>query len=526
MNAGLLVMVVVWGCERKEPDAPTAGAAAPDYDLGDVPGDLAGPQGGYGVDGLGPDSPIGTRPEPCPVVEDFEVPEPVAGPRGDVDLAAFEAWRSTTIVSSEEGWTFFDDPFRILAFDSNGDGVDEVAMASNLGAFGESGDYAVSVVPHAPSSRVSPDSTVCARAWSREDIHVFDLQGAGDYDGDGYDDLIVHEELFDDVDSGALPSEAIWLVPGPLAGDSLIAEALALVADRDLGWVHNPADVTGDGVPDMIGSWYRGYPTIKDACVEIWHEALARPGSDVRATICRPNEDVAFAATVTAGSDVNGDGVYDLVVQGGGDSFDGFYDEAYLFLGPISGDQLSDSADRRFHRVSGYMKVANVAGGDLDGDGLDDVVVNRFDSFDWLFIYSGGELAEIGEPVDPTATILDCCSSSLGLSTTRTSLDISSDVDGDSIDDLLVSGSGSYSTTNGMGSTYLFYGPLSGSLRTLGDEDAWFHDSEYVPHNYPDDLPPQAGGAVLTHDFDMDGFADLILSDASGPDIHFFRGGY
>lgn len=116
------------------------------------------------------------------------------------------------------------------------------------------------------------------------------------------------------------------------------------------------------------------------------------------ATLWGPTEDATAGVGLDGPGDVNGDGFSDILVgapaRGGSDP----PDAAYLVLGPVYGSLVLDGADVTFSgEGDGDAAGSTVAGaGDVDGDGLPDVLIGGYGDVDggenagaaWLF-YAG-----------------------------------------------------------------------------------------------------------------------------------------
>jgi len=178
------------------------------------------------------------------------------------------------------------------------------------------------------------------------------LAGAGDVDGDGVPDMILQNGFDVAVKSGATGDRILFL-PDPAMGDGFGAS------------VAGAGDENGDGVPDVFVGALQASPN----GLAMAGSAFLYSGADgsLLLRLDGPSANAFFGNAVASAGDVDGDGIPDLMV--GDDSlgtgavfvFSGATGHlVFRFDGPDQDDQL------------GYSVAST---GDLDGDGLSDVVV-------------------------------------------------------------------------------------------------------------------------------------------------------
>lgn len=216
------------------------------------------------------------------------------------------------------------------------------------------------------------------------------VDGAGDTNGDGYDDVLVS------VESGFGDSHVLLFL-GPLMGalGNNEADAEIVCTDSDLGCGFRAAaagDVNGDGVGDVLV----GDRMANDFAgkVYLFHGPIAGTVDTFSADATLVGEESGDAAgfALTGAGDLDQDGYGDVLVGAPGTGEDrGF---AYLLYGPLEGEIALETAQVQmtFEDSPNMTGISVAAVGDIDEDGLDDIAVGARQ-------YSEGDQTHLGAVV-------------------------------------------------------------------------------------------------------------------------------
>jgi len=351
------------------------------------------------------------------------------------------------------------------------------------------------------------------------------LGGGGDFNGDGFDDLLIGAYGSDVVDLNAGQAYVIfgrldgWSVDLSLA--SADASFVGVFAeDRAGAAVSSAGDVDGDGYDDLlIGAAYnddagadagQAYLILGRETGWMLQEDLL--GADASFT---GDQDLAEAGyAVSAAGDVDGDGYDDFLVCAAGHDNGGYAGITYLILGRpagwIFGASLS-SADASYEGEASldYSGSALAPAGDIDGDGYDDFVVGAYGN-DEAGNAAGQAYVVFGQAGGWTTgvSLAAAGASFLGeLPDDRAGNAVAGagDVDGDGYDDLVIGAFGNDEAAAGAGQTYLVLGRAGGWSLDASLSGA---DASFLGEGASD----LSGSAVAgAGDVDGDGYDDFLV---------------
>ncbi|MFN7144789.1 MAG: hypothetical protein ACK4YP_13515, partial [Myxococcota bacterium] len=191
---------------------------------------------------------------------------------------------------------------------------------------------------------------------------------AGDADGDGLDDLLLTSPSL----TGGTGQVVVFF--GPVAevrfaedADAFITGAVGDGFGISTVWdgIH---DIDGDGTNDLVVG------ASSAATAFYFRGPLTTSATTADADAVVVGDGGSFLGGMVSAGDLDGDDLADLVLGIPGPS-DGF--GAIVLYGPLAGTRSAETADLRV-RTPGYAGA--LSPGDLDGDGLGDLLVTEEDT--------------------------------------------------------------------------------------------------------------------------------------------------
>jgi hypothetical protein len=320
-----------------------------------------------------------------------------------IDFA--EGQQDVTIFGADSGDS---SGFAVAAGDVNGDGIDDILIGALL-ADGPGNErpnageaYVIFGSPTlAPTVDIALGEQGLTLFGAEEEDRLGASPASGDANGDGLQDILLGSFLADGPDNARNQAGEAYLIFGSpsLSGTRDMAQGeydLALIAaeaDDQLGNRLAMSDLNNDGIDDLIVAAFRadgpdnarvdggevyvifGSPSLNG----VLDFASASP--DVTVTAADNEDDLGGAV---ASGDVNGDGIDDLLIgapradgpdnsrRGGG--------EAYVFFGsPSLRGSFDIALAQQDVTILGADAIdrlgTSLASGDLNGDGVDDLIL-------------------------------------------------------------------------------------------------------------------------------------------------------
>jgi hypothetical protein len=258
------------------------------------------------------------------------------------------------------------------AGDINGDGYDDVIIGAFVNDAG--GTDAGRAYVYLGSDQMDNIKDAILTGAAPGDWFGLSLAAAGDVNGDGYADLIVGAPRNDTNGSNAGRS---YLYTNSLTGTDIPDEFFTGNSNDQLGLsVSNVGDVNGDGYDDFIigASYNDAGGTNAGAAYIYFGGTIVNNVADV--TLLGANTEDSFGYSVSAAGDVNGDGYDDVIV--GAPFFDFLtlttVGRAYIFYG---GSSMDNTADVILTGVGDgdHFGYSVSRAGDVNGDGYGDIIV-------------------------------------------------------------------------------------------------------------------------------------------------------
>lgn len=318
---------------------------------------------------------------------------------------------------------------------------------------------------------------------------------AGDINGDGYDDVIV---------GAPWPEVTPGKVLAFLGGEEFAEEPDAILSDPEegpsigFGYFLAAGDVDGDDEDEvMVGK------PLGRGKVFVFSDAAGSPGAPsavLEDAEHRPGSLLGYPVVV---GDVNGDG-YDDVIAGAPQLDVGQHTDAgavFVFLGGDPLDVVCDFVLQAPEPEAGAWFGRSVVAGDVNGDGLDDVILGAYgssvsghDSAGKVFVFLSG-----GPPGETSVRILQDPApqedAKLGYAVAA------GDIDGDGYDDIIAGAFGSaVNGLSGAGKVVLFRGSRDLDVTA----DAVLQDP------YPE-AAAGFGYVIQAADVNGDGYDDVIV---------------
>ncbi|MBK8983687.1 MAG: FG-GAP repeat protein [Ignavibacteria bacterium] len=392
------------------------------------------------------------------------------------------------------------------AGDINGDGYSDVLVGAWRFDAVTSNEGKVYLFNGSPSGLSDSDNWFTES--DQEDAYFgCSVSTAGDVNGDGYSDVIIGAEEYDD---GEQNEGSAFVYLGSSSGLSVFHDwaGEGNQAEANYGYsVSTAGDVNGDGYADVIVGAVSYNNSESFEGIAFLYLGSASGLSDTANWSAEGNQqNTSFGSAVSTAGDVNGDGFSDVIV--GGANYDESKGKTFVFHGSTQG--LSDSSDWTYESVQGYSYFGGSVStaGDVNGDGYSDVIIGarnyRNNNLDGGPIGEGvafvfyGSASGLSNAPDWTKEG-DQNSSKFG-----NSVSTAGDVNGDGFSDVMVSADNYNNGETGEGKVFVYYGSQTG----ISNIEDWSAEGNLAFSNF--------GSSVSTAgDVNGDGYSDIIIGAQS-----------
>ncbi len=409
------------------------------------------------------------------------------------------------------------DPGAAAAGDLDGDGIDDLVVSAIFESSVATRQGAVYVLsgPVTTGGDVGSLATAKLTGDDANDWAGYAVAGAGDVDGDGFDDLFVGATRDDTAGTDAGIG---FVVHGPITGAApLAARAEAAFTGAapgdiagELSWV---GDVDGDGMADLlVGAQWNSTAGAQAGAAHLVTGLGAATGTaslaGATATLLGVAAGDEASSSLGGIGDVDADGLMDLAIGARGvDTAGENAGAVYILTEVLPGSQSLSTATATYTGESAGDEVgwgASVsAAGDVNNDGYDDVIVGARNQ-SAAATNAGAAYVLLGPVPAGTHSLAAASARLLGETAdnyTGDSVGAAGDVDGDGYGDVVVgSGYNSIGATEG-GAAWILRGPLTGT-RSLAEADGVVRAAAAQ-----DRLRTRGAG-----DIDNDGLGDIFVT--------------
>ena len=323
------------------------------------------------------------------------------------------------------------------AGDVNADGYDDLIV----GAYGYSSNTGRAYVFHGSSSGISSTAAATLTGSSASSFFGAAVRGVGDVNNDGYGDVAV----------GAYGLSEATVYFGSSAGITTTGAVTLSGSSSSTGFGVGvgAADVNGDGYSDVLVGEYKY--TTNYGRLSVYHGSAAFDST--ADTQIGGGVASYFGWAVDGAGDVDDDGYEDVVV--GAYYFSSYKGRAYVFHGSSSGLSTSPTTTLAGGSSNYYLGFDVAGAGDVNADGYSDIIVGMYgysSSTGRAHIYHGSSTG-VDTTVDLNLTGVTAAAE-YGFA-----VDGGFDVDNDGYSDVIV---GERKQGGNVGAAYVYRGSASG----------------------------------------------------------------
>ncbi|MHA4739578.1 FG-GAP-like repeat-containing protein [Dyadobacter sp. MSC1_007] len=290
------------------------------------------------------------------------------------------------------------------AGDVNADGYSDVIVGARLFDNGEDGEGAAFIY-HGSATGINTTAAAMVEGNQTFAVLGISVASAGDVNSDGYSDVIVGADLYD---NGETDEGAAFVYHGSATGINTTAAAMVESNQQaaQMGFsVASAGDVDGDGYSDIIVGVFRyDNSETEEGAAFVYHGSATGINTTATAVIESNILNANMGISVAGAGDINGDGYSDIIV-GANQYSNGEAEEgaAFIYHGSATGINTIATDAIESNQANAYMGYSVASAGDVNGDGYSDIIVGamRYDNGERnegaAFIFHG---SSAGLPVD------------------------------------------------------------------------------------------------------------------------------
>jgi hypothetical protein len=390
------------------------------------------------------------------------------------------------------------------AGDVNGDGYDDIIVGAHGNDAGGSDAGRAYIYFGGMSLNSTPD--VILTGASAGDRFGIAVSAAGDVNGDGYADVIIGAD-FNDAGGTDAGRAYIYLGGRGMDRNADVILTGAAAGDGFGSAVANVGDVNGDGYGDVIvGASLNDAGGVNAGRAYVFFGGAAMNNAvDVSFTGAAAND--GFGTSVSGAGDINGDGYSDIIIGAPLNDVAGSdAGRAYVYFGGTSVDMTVEMILNGVAAGDKFGFSVSTAG-DANGDGYSDIIVGAYGS-DAAGTDAGRAYLYWGGVTTDIVADVNLSGATAGDAFGR-SVSRAGDVNGDGYDDVIVGAHYNYSGGFDAGRAYVYSG--GAAMDNLADVILTGTAGDYFGYS-----------VASAGDVNGDGYGDLIvgayLNDAGGTD--------
>ncbi len=262
------------------------------------------------------------------------------------------------------------------AGDVNGDGYGDIIVGAIFYSNGEQFEGGAFVY-YGSTDGVDKNKFTILQSNQPNALMGRSASSAGDVNGDGFGDVIVGAEAYD---NGQFNEGAALLYMGSVNG--INPQALVkLEGNQDAAYmgysVANAGDINSDGFSDvLVGLPYYSNDEAWEGSVHVYYGSISGLNSGSRYVLEIDQAEANFGWSVAGIGDVNADGYPDIVV--GAPQWNNGTDQegaAFLYYGSSSGPTKNNVQALQRDQKDARMGESVAGAGDVNGDGYSDVII-------------------------------------------------------------------------------------------------------------------------------------------------------